>query len=105
LTTIKASTLDPRGKIESTAAARYAGVARSLVIRMARCSLCRRDIPPDTPDYADFRSALDPYVHIEELKARLAEAKLTKNNQVRIAELNGELGAAYLVASKAAGAK
>jgi hypothetical protein len=96
--------MDPRILTESSAAARLAAVARSLVSRMARCSMCRRDVPPSTPDYADFRQELAPWIELELVKARLAEAKISGNAD-RIAELNRQLGVAYLAASKAAGAK
>jgi hypothetical protein len=92
--------MDPRGQTELTPVARIAGRARSLVMRMARCSLCRRDLPPNNPDYADFRTELAPFMDIEILKARLEEAKLAKN-EPRIAELRGQLGAAYLAVTDA----
>jgi hypothetical protein len=96
--------MDPRILNESSPAARLAAVARSIVMRMARCSLCQRDVPPNKPDYADLRQALNPFIELELIKARLAEAKLA-NNHPRIRTLQGQLDAAYLVASKAAEAK
>ena len=48
------------------------------------------------PDYADFRAALSRFVKIELLMARLDEAKLKPNNDLRVKQLYGELADASL---------
>jgi hypothetical protein len=82
-----------------TPAERLAAVARSLMMREARCSSCDREAQPYKPDYADFRAALEPFVEIELLKVQLEEAQRSGVNS-RITELRAKLGAAYLAASR-----
>lgn len=49
-----------------------------------------------TPDYADFRCAMERQVKIEILQARLAEARLKPNNQRREQQLLGQLASVSL---------
>ena len=83
---------------------RLAAVIRDLVVRTARCSACNLSIPPYKPDYADIRTEIEPWVELEEVKARLDEAKRA-GNKPRIAELQGQLAAAYMRVSQAIDAR
>lgn len=96
--------MDPRARLGITPAERLAAIVRSQMMKMARCSHCSRLAQPNTPDYADFREVLIPWLDIELLKARIAEAKLAGNSK-RVKELQAALDSAYLVASKIAGKK
>lgn len=63
---------------EKTPEARIAAAARSLMVKMAGFS--------NTPDYADFRDALGPYVELEIVQAKIQEAQLSSTMQ-RVKEL------------------
>ena len=87
--------MSSRTRKELTPAARIAAVARELMMREAKCSSCNRVAAPSKPDYADFRTELDPYLKVEILKALLEEARLCEN-QDRVRILNAQLIAAYM---------
>lgn len=58
---------------EDTPAGRIAAVARALAIRMER-EFEKTGQGPRIPDYADLRSAIEPYLRRELLVARIDEA-------------------------------
>ena len=76
---------------DETPEGRIAAVARSLCMQMGE-KLKR------TPDYADFRDALRPFIQRELLKARIDEARKTSGRALteRVKELAKELDAIEL---------
>lgn len=73
---------------DETPEGRIAAVARSLCVQMGE-KLKR------TPDYADFREALRPFIQREILRARIDEARKTSGRVLtaRVRELAAELDA------------